>query len=398
MAKNQKFMSFGKMGYSVVCGKNKEPIAHVEYMSQEAVTKISGKKPPKGYRYIYVIDATSYGEANETSKIRLNIGQTENNVWNRYEPKIEWRHNIINVFLSSLTDTQLHELIDANEDITKKHLGKKDGVDTHEFFDLYSHEDCENLMTCLEKWTSGISAERETMELYEDTNEKAKEAAQYVRKENANGNSPHLGGNICCRGGKTAQNVATWTYTPAKHMILTNYVGTVQKGYHDLIECVKGYENIKIVDATNAPTMTKAEKDKILEEVSKHLMKSRYNRILWMIPLTGTNPKEEGEEKVDLDDFNNTFDNRSAWIISFLKNRVADEGYVVSNDEVDFGSACEMQVKKIAKLCEIGGYAPLYKMSLSGTNAHNAEKIWGKVDYSIDKDYIDLHKIVEENK
>ena len=386
MAKTNKqlFKVVPNVGYSILGGKKySETLGWVEYRSENELDKISGMKAPKGFRYVYVIDVTDWGEEKKSSFVRWNIGETGNNVFDRYELKTGWRYRVIRVFLSRLTDYEIRDKIRETEELScVKFPSDNDPTKSKEFVDVYSIEDCEKLMSYLEKWTSDALVVRETMEIYRDTNDDAKKAVEFIHSENRKGKSPHLGGNICCRGGKTNGNVVTWLYTPARHMILTTYVGTVTKGYLDLIESVKGYENIKIVDATNAPNMNKAEKDAILADVDKFRISDKDNRILWV-------------EQVDAIDFDNTFDNRANWIISFLKDRVAFDGYAVSNDEVDFGSACKKQIDKITKLCQIGGYAPLYKMSLSGTNAHKAEKIWGKVDYSIDKDYIDLRKIVD---
>ena len=400
MAKTNKqlFKVVPNVGYFILGGKKcSETLDWVAYLSEDELDKISGTKAPKGFRYVYVIDVTDWGEEKKSSFVRWNIGMTDKNVFDRYELKTGWRYRVIRVFLSSLTDREIHEkILETSELSCVKHPSDNDPTKSKEFFDVYFAEDCKKLMSCLEKWTGNVPIDRETMEIYRDTNDDAKKAAEFIHSENLKGNSPHLGGNICCRGGKTNENVVTWIYTPARHMILTTYVGTVSKGYIDLIEGVKGYENIKIVDATNAPNMNKSEKDAILFDVDKHLSSSNENRVIWVVPLTGTSPDdEEGDEQMDVADFDNTFDNRTNWIISFLNDRIASDGYAVSNDEVDFGSACKKQIDKITRLCQIGGYAPLYKMSLSGTNAHKAEKIWGKVDYSIDKDYIDLRKIVE---
>jgi len=399
MAKINKqiFKAVRKSGYFILDGKKRSgTLDWVEYYSEDDLIKISGKKAPKGFHYVYVIDVTEWGEEGRSSFVRWNIGMTDKNVFDRYELKTGWRYRVIRVFLSRLTDHEIHErILETSELSCVKHPYDNDHTISKEFFDVYSFEDCQKLMSCLERWTGDIPIVRETMEIYCDTNEDAKKAAEFVRSENMKGKSPHLGGNICCRGGKTNENVVTWLYTPARHMILTTYVGTVTKGYTDLIECVKGYENIKIVDATNAPSMNKAEKDVILSDVDEFLVSAKDTRVLWIVPLTGTSPDDDGDEQMDVVDFDNTFDNRTNWIISFLNDRIASEGYIMSNDEVDFGSACKKQIDKIAKLCRIGGYAPLYKMSLSGTNAHKAEKIWGKVDYSIDKDYMDLRRIVE---
>lgn len=400
MAKKQLFKCVDKVGYSILGGKNfEDTLDWIEYKSKIELDKMCGENVPDGFHYIYVIDETDWGEEKKSSFVRWNIGMTDGNVYNRYQGrKSENRHRVIRVFLSRLTDHEIHNKILETDDLScVKHSIDNDSDTSREFFDVYSCEDCQKLMSYLEQWTNDAPVIREKMEIYYDTNDEAKKVAEFIQSENMKGKSPHLGGNICCRGGKTNENIVTWLYTPARHMILTTYVGTVTKGYIDLVEGVHGYENIKIVDATNAHVMSKSQKDKILADVESHMNSGLDTRVLWIIPLTGTSPDEnEIDEHIDEKEFNNTFDNRSNWIISFLNNRIASEGYAVSNDEVDFGSACEKQVAKISNLCNIGGYAPLYKMSLSGTNAHKAEKIWGMVDYSIDKDYIDLRKVVEE--
>ena len=140
MAKTNKqlFKVVPNVGYSILGGKKySETLGWVEYRSENELDKISGMKAPKGFRYVYVIDVTDWGEEKKSSFVRWNIGETGNNVFDRYELKTGWRYRVIRVFLSRLTDYEIRDKIRETEELScVKFPSDNDPTKSKEFVDV----------------------------------------------------------------------------------------------------------------------------------------------------------------------------------------------------------------------------------------------------------------------
>ena len=324
-------------------------------------------------------------------RLHVKIGECTTDFLNRYgKTCMTQNHRVIEVFPSNVSDKEIHPHLKKNpikgvrydETIRWTYASEEtyEVSDPEALVNLISetHRLAEKTVECVE---------RKEMRLYNDTSDLGDKiilrCCDYFNENHER--TPHIVCNLCCRFGKTAFALATWLKTDARILMLTSYIGTVTDSYKSIVLKKKGYERILVIDTTTA------EGREALKLAKDWLAKNPLNRVLFLIPLTGTGPDGEVTE---LD--NTTWKTRTDDMKKFISKQVAQgECFAITCDEVDFGAKCPKQISKLKQITTIGGLEAIYKMSISGTNAEYGEKIWGAADITENVGYLDLVKVVK---
>ena len=352
-----------------------------------------------GEKAIYVSVATVVGNGQAFKDLVLNIGESEDEqaIWGRYSKgkysEQLGAHRVIaqfkvkpnDEFKCKEIDTWIHEQLD----LKLKTVPRKKG-ESKEFRVVSHWESIEELLSLLEELVEQVgstSVNRKELPPYEDIISLVVDTLSQGIKQFTYG--WHVVANLCCRYGKTMMACLYWRLSGARISVLSAYVGTVGTSYKNLINTTKGYEDTKIVDTTHWGCKTEDEKDKIFSDMESWLSASPNNKVMFIVPLTGTG--FDNDEIIT----NSTFANRAKKLIAFIKKmRKMGEEYIIITDEVDYGSTCPDQVKKLRELAKM---EPHSKLSLSGTKADKSKRIW-EIDFTKNRDYIDVKEIVYENR
>lgn len=176
-------------------------------------------------------------------------------------------------------------------------------------------------------------------------------------------NVKYITWNLCPRFGKTG----TWLRTIREYKnkenialhIMSAYVGTVKHSYSEEILKFKANENCKFID----PDLYNSVKE-ITIEINNWLADNNHY-VVYYLALTG--------------DEDSCFARRLKPLESF------DKEYTVAIEEVDFGSTCAKQVKKLQKL--FNDDSCKHVIAMSGTKIEKTENLF-KTELPINRDYI----------
>lgn len=346
-----------------------------------------------GYtRWIYIIvHDEGDNDGHIGGRLHVKIGECTTDFLNRYGNITgnTYNHRVIEVFPSNVSDKDIHPNLKKNpikgvrsDEFTRYANGSE------EIYEVTNVESLTNLISethrLAEKTVECV--ERKEMRLYNDTSDLGDKIVLQCKDfyDKTNGGSPHIICNLCCRFGKTSFALATWLKTNARILMLTSYIGTVTDSYKSIVLKKKGYERVLVVDTTTE------EGREAIKKADEWLAKDKLNRVLFLVPLTGTG--SDGE--VVLVD-NTTWKTRTGGLKKFIARQVTKgECFAITCDEVDFGAKRDKQVAKLKNITTIGGQTAIYKMSISGTNAEHGEMIWGKPDITENVGYLDLVKTV----
>lgn len=288
-------------------------------------------------------------------------------------------------------DYSIHEFIKSDCTDICEWCGEKDDennpLETREAFRIFGNSDdiiisnIEELYTRINNLISG-NIERMVLPPYEDiVNTIGNDILPCIYSDIKN---PHIIAELTMRYGKCATALITFASTESRILVLTGYVGTIFPAYNRYCYRMKGYEKYLFFD----PEKYENEKDAI-KVCTDWLNSDPEHKIIYKLGLTGTfNEDDETSEYIcnDLDANLTTFDKRSKVFKTLQKNY----SYAITLDEVDFGAHCEKQIKKLNRLANNENC--LYKLSMTGTNADKAEKIW-KRDFYISCTLFDLYKV-----
>lgn len=234
----------------------------------------------------------------------------------------------------------------------------------------------------IEKFVNG-EVEREIRPIYEDTLELIYQIMDAWNKKSIV--CPHIITELATRYGKTQFGLSMFDATDARIMVLTGYVGTIISSIRPLIRKIEGWDHYKVIEPDDYVTI-----EDCYNACEEWLNADDANRIIYWVAVTGTSKvtetsDEEIEEFVCTDD-NTTFERRIGAFMKLMK----DYYYAVVIDEVDFGAHCAKQQKKLRMIAN--DPKCYYKLSMTGTNADYAEKIW-PCDLYYSRDYFDLLSI-----
>lgn len=196
---------------------------------------------------------------------------------------------------------------------------------------------------------------------------------------------PHIITELATRYGKCQFGITMFDSTDARIMVLTGYVGTIISSFRDLIHKYKGWEHYKIIDPDDYAT-----EEDCYNACMKWLSEKDSNCIIYWVSVTGTskiNEKDNEELKLVYDEEDSTTFERRISAFTKLMNKFY---YALIIDEVDFGAHCTKQQKKLRAIAKNSHC--YYKLSMTGTNADYAEKIW-PCDLYYSRDYFDLLSI-----
>ena len=227
--------------------------------------------------------------------------------------------------------------------------------------------------------------ERKSQPIYEDSYELIMQIFNDWDKKSIN--CPHIITELATRYGKCQFGITMFDATDARIMVLTGYVGTIISSFLELIYKYEGWEHYKVINPDDPKYATQED---CYNECMKWLSENDTNRIIYWVAVTGTSKfNEEDDEEVKLvydEEDNTTFERRIGAFTKLMKKFY----YALIIDEVDFGAHCTKQQKKLRAIAKNSNCR--YKLSMTGTNADYAEKIW-PCDLYYSRDYIDLLSI-----
>lgn len=338
--------------------------------------------------YIIIGDETEIGGRDNAYKHKGLVKQSQNagivdidgnytGTWQRIYPNIELNERVTR-------DYDLHEFVKKECHDICAWTGEKDNpenpLETREAFEIFGKDNLdierniEELYRRLKIFVDG-TIKREIRPIYEDIVELV--CVDILEKINMSSN-PHIIGSLCTRYGKCSTETLLFALSDARILLLTGYIKTIFPSIKRDCEFTAGFENILFImpeDIENYELDYKKCKE-WLDADPEH-------KIIYGLALTGTFNEDDDTAIVNMDDNLTTYKRR----IKLFESLQNDYLYAMTLDEVDFGTHCERQIKKlynigIHKNCQ-------YRFSITGTNAEKAEKIW-KADYYISRTLIDL--------
>lgn len=306
------------------------------------------------------------------------------------DDNLEWPRifNDIKLNSSVTRDYDVHAFIKYECDDLCEWDGEKDEgkYSTREAFIVNGEDNdtleknIDELHERIEKFVKG-EVEREIRPIYEDTKELITQIMEAWDKKSFE--CPHIITELATRYGKTQFGLSMFDTSDARIMVLTGYVGTIISSIRPLIRKTVGWEHYKVIEPDDYDNV-----EDCYNACEEWLNADDANRIIYWVAVTGTSKitetssSEEVEEFVCTDD-NTTFERRIGAFMKLMK----DYYYSVVIDEVDFGAHCDKQQKKLRKIAN--NPKCYYKLSMTGTNADYAEKIW-PCDLYFSRDYFDL--------
>ncbi len=227
--------------------------------------------------------------------------------------------------------------------------------------------------------------ERKSQPIYEDSYELIMQIFNDWDKKSIN--CPHIITELATRYGKCQFGITMFDATDARIMVLTGYVGTIISSFYELIHKYEGWEHYKVINPDDPMYATQED---CYNACMQWLSENDTNRIIYWVAVTGTSKfNEEDDEEVKLvydEEDNTTFERRIGAFTKLMKKFY----YALIIDEVDFGAHCKKQQKKLRSIAKNSKCR--YKLSMTGTNADYAEKIW-PCDLYYSRNYIDLLSI-----
>lgn len=340
-------------------------------------------------RWIYILVYDGGNEDGDIGrKLRVKVGESTVDFLRRYDQTCNtYNYRVIDVFPSNVGDKVIHKWVK---------MFSPNGVVNPEAWrccseEVYEVVNAEALNDLIERvheeseYEDGIGPRHE-MKTYNDIFDLSCRTIEWcISFYNEGNRSPHINFSLCPRLGKTNTYLTTWLLSGVRISIMTSYVGTVMDSYASMVKETIGYECIKVIDTTTF------EGRKAISKAEKWLAKNPMNRVLFLVPLTGTDDEEDIDES--------TFSTRTTEMIHFIESMLKNgENFCIGVDECDFGAHCEKQVKKIQRLTTIGGMEAAYKMSMSGTNASYANSIWGSPNKIENIGYLELAETVSNTR
>lgn len=336
-------------------------------------------------RWIYILVHDEGNDEGDIGKhLRVKVGECTTDFLIRYgQTGVTYNYRVVDVFPSNVSDKVIHKWVTmfAPKGVVKPESWR---YCSEEIYEVEDDEALEELISRVHeesKYQDGVGP-RTVMKTYRDIFNLACKTIDWCISFYKEGRkSPHINFSLCPRYGKTNTYLTTWLLSGVRINIMSSYVGTVMDSYASMVNETVGYECIKVIDTTTA------EGRKEIKKVRAWLAKNPMNRVLFLVPLTGTNDEDDIDES--------TFSKRTTEMLSLIASLVKDgENFCVGVDECDFGAHCENQVKKIQRMTTIGGKDAAYKMSMSGTNASYAKSIWGEPDMYESIGYLEMAETV----
>lgn len=360
------------------------------YLTTECLNQFTQKwlYNHKYTRWIYIL---VHDEGNDEGdigyRLRVKVGETTLDFLQRYGiTGMTYNYRVIDVFPSNVGDDVIHKWVNmfAPKGVEKPESWR---FGSEEIYEVDSADALNDLIERVHEeseYEDGVGPRHE-MKTYNDIFNLSCRTIQWcISFYNEGNRSPHINLNLCPRLGKTNTYLTTWLLSGIRISIMTSYVGTVMDSYASMVKETIGYECIKVIDTTTS------EGRKAIHKAEKWLAKNPMNRVLFLVPLTGTDDEEDMDES--------TFSTRTTEMIDFITSMLKNgENFCIGVDECDFGAHCEKQVKKIQRLTTIGGVEAAYKMSMSGTNASYANSIWGTPNKTETIGYLELAETVMNN-
>lgn len=235
-------------------------------------------------------------------------------------------------------------------------------LNTNEAYEIENLDGIENFIGIVEDFIKTPTIKnRKSSPLYKSIKILVEEIKSYIIDMNIK----YFILDLCARWGKTRTVIELLESCSERILVLASYVNTVKTSYKKEIGQNISYENILFVDPDeykDANTL----KNKIIS----HLNKNEDNKVVYYVALTG--------------DESTCFDRR----VEALYNLPKKININLVIEECDFGSHCELQIKKLKKL--IKSVSTKHVFATSGTNPEKILNLFPKgAEYiKIKRDYL----------